>query len=121
MENPERFDPVYWIFHKYKTLSKKIDNTQEKGIKVNTEQLRKENERLKDYADNHKGWQSVFYYSVFGLFLLVKVVMMAACYFYKESIRSKQQIITEWHEQYLKQLDEDGKVIVDKKRSQYIT
>ena len=106
---------------KCRTLSEKIDNTSEKGIKVDTGQLERENEKLKDYVEKLKGWRTVFYYSVFGIILLVTVVMMAACYFYKESVRSKQQIITEWHGQYLKQLGEDGKVIAEKKHEQYVT
>lgn len=106
---------------KCKTLSEKIDNASEKGIKVDTWQLERENENLKDYVEKLKGWRTVFYYSVAGMILLVTVVMTAACYFYKESVRSKQQIITEWHGQYLKQLDEDGKVIVDKEDPRYVS
>jgi hypothetical protein len=106
---------------KYRTLSEKIDNASEKGIKVDMGQLERENEKLKDYVERLKGWRTVFYYSVSGMILLVTVVMTAACYFYKESVRSKQQIITEWHGQYLKQLEEDGKVIAEKKHEQYVT
>ena len=117
----ELYESKIYLEAKCRTLSEKIENTSEKGIKVDTEQLKRENEKLKDYVERLKGWRTVFYYSVFGLVLLVTVVMTAACYFYKESVRSKQQIITEWHGQYLKQLDEDGKVIAEKKHEQYVT